>query len=378
MSFDTLIPFVVKHNALIIQGLVALILLLVALLAVRNFMRGDSVQSVGSGANLDQLEGTLKKLLDRAQNVSAGPISPENERLVTEIEVLRASLTEKQDLIEQMKMAPKPEGGASAVGMSGEDKSVLESQVRDLQAKLAEYEIISEDIADLSFYKEENAKLQKQLESVKGGVAAPAVPPTPEKTIEVPKEPEPVAAPVEDAAMASAAVDLPPSLDEEPGTPIRADRPIEPEIDSAQAMADELMNMPVGELAAATAAEAEAVAAAAQKTADVTAIADEDLLKEFADAVSAQGGKPAAPAATPAAEEPAAGGLFDVERMTQEATQLQKVAKEVKDGPTELSMDASMDADRLALEAASMEAIKPEDAKLMGDFEDFMKKGGGT
>ncbi len=96
-------------------------------------------------------------------------------------------------------------------------------------------------------------------------------------------------------------------------------------------------------------------------------IDDEDLLKDFAEAVSAQGGKPAEETETAAA-------LFDVERMAAEAGALEKLAATV--GESDLSIEGGLDVDRMVAEAASMEASKPEDTKLMGDFEDFMKKGG--
>ena len=337
MSFETMIPFVIKHNAVIIQALVALILLLVAVLATRNFLRSGDTAPVAGSANLEQLEGTLKKLLERAGQVPAVPANAESAQLVAEIETLRSSLAEKQEQIEQMKLAPRPEGSAPApvsseapaagvANLSSEDKRALEDQIRDLQAKLAEYEIISEDIADLSFYKEENVKLQKQLEGLKGGAPVAA---TPAAAVATPAAPAPV---------------------------------------PAQAMVDSLMATPPEELAASV---------ASTPAPERNSAADEDLLKEFADAVSAQGGIPAPEEPSADAEaEAAAAGLFDVERMTQEAGQLEKIAATVGDAPAGDALEAGLDAERLAAEAASMESIKPEDAKLMGDFEDFMKKGG--
>lgn len=361
MSLETLIPFVIRHNAVIIQGLVALILLLVAILAVRNFLRTADAPAATAGMDMGELESTLKKLLERAGQVPAAAASGEAGALVAEIETLRASLAEKQDQIEQMKLAPAAtpsEAGAPAAAatgaMSSDDKRLLEEQIRDLQAKLAEYEIISEDIADLSFYKEENAKLQKQLETLKTGAPAAAVSPA-----------------------STAPADVAPVA---PTTPVAAD------VDPAQAMVDSLMAMPTEELAKSAAPEPTPPSATETAPADAgggrTSAADEDLLKEFADAVSAQAGGEPAPAQTPAptagedAEAEAAAGLFDVERMTQEAGQLQKIADTVGEASPEATLEAGLDADRLAQEAASMETIKPEDAKLMGDFEDFMKKGG--
>jgi len=41
-------------------------------------------------------------------------------------------------------------------------------------------------------------------------------------------------------------------------------------------------------------------------------------------------------------------------------------------------LETSMDPDKLAQEAASMETASPGDAKLMGDFENFVQKKGGA
>ncbi len=55
--------------------------------------------------------------------------------------------------------------------MSSAEKDELAGKARDLEARLAEYEIISEDIADLSRYREENDQLKKELEALKAGGA---------------------------------------------------------------------------------------------------------------------------------------------------------------------------------------------------------------
>lgn len=379
MSLETLVPYVVNHNAVIIQVLTALILFFVGVMAVRSFRAsGEASAAAGTGlAGLENLEETLKKLLDKAQSVPATAGSGDQAQLVAEINTLRASLQEKQDQIEQMKLAPveSSSGGeaaaATAPGLSSEDKTALESQIRDLQAKLSEYEIISEDIADLSFYKEENSKLQKEIESLKKGgansgavpppTAAPAAPARVEASTaqaEVPQAatPAPQAQP---EVMAQAAPPAVPKAQVE--TPAAAPTPTKNSAEgfvSEQDMVDALMATPAEDLAAGKAGSPGNVSA------------DEDLMKEFAEAVSAQGGEEIA------AEESAT-LPFDVERMTQEASVLEKVAESAAE-VSEENLNAGLDAERLTAEAANMEQIKPEDAKLMGDFEDFMKKGGGA
>ena len=51
------------------------------------------------------------------------------------------------------------------------DADKLSSRIKELEAKLAEYEILEDDIADLSLYKEENARLRSELEKLKAGEA---------------------------------------------------------------------------------------------------------------------------------------------------------------------------------------------------------------
>lgn len=361
MSLERLIPFIVDHNALVIQGLVAAILLLTALMAIRAFVKGGTPEPVVSmgGAGVEQLEATIKKLLERAQTVSEAPPTADTAPLVAEIEELRKSVAEKQDQIEQMKLAPAAEvaagaGGASGGGMSSDDKSALEAQLHELQAKLAEYEIISEDIADLSFYKEENAKLQKQLESMKSGAGAVAAGPASPVQSAPPAAAKPAPAPVTPAPASEAPVPT--------AVPAEAPRSAASSLadvsaaDPTQAMVDQMIK--------------DAERAGTEKS---VAMDDEELLRELSDAVGAQG--PVVSEAAPAVDESIADSLFDVDRMTKEASHLVEVADHV-DPPSEDVMGAGLDVDKMSAEADDLEKIKPEDAKLMGDFEDYMKKEG--
>jgi hypothetical protein len=101
---------------------------------------------------------------------------------------------------------------------SDDEAKKLESKVKDLEARLAEYEIISEDIADLSFYKEENIRLQNELMALKNGeapadavVAAPeaaeAAPLTADGAL-APDAAPPVAEVIPEAAPAAAEDDI--------------------------------------------------------------------------------------------------------------------------------------------------------------------------
>lgn len=198
MSVESFLHFWSHYNTRIIEILVGLILLCLVYLAYRTFLApvgGDEETAMGSSRR-DDLEKTLTKILE-TQKVGAGPQLSDGEA-AAEIARLRAEITEKDKQIAELKSRPESveavpaPAAAAAPGLSAEEKARLEGTIRDLEARLAEYEIISEDIADLSFYKEENARLQKELEALKGGASAEAAP-VPE-AIPTPEPAQPVAA----------------------------------------------------------------------------------------------------------------------------------------------------------------------------------------
>ncbi len=292
LSLETIVPYLVEHNTSIVSALVLLIILLSMFLGFRSFLSAKNADKFGGqeSPSLGQLEETIKKLLDRAEQVptpaqAGAGVSAENTMLLQEIENLRDSLAEKQVQIELIERKSSSEPALSGPGLSEVEKEALGSQVKDLQARLSEYEIISEDIADLSFFREENAKLTKELETLKK------------------------AGPVAQAA--------------------QVQRP-EPENDLPDVGQDLV-----------------------------------DKLLEQANSIL-----------TPPATEPSAIGKstdLDVDKMVAEAAAL--VTSGVKEDKN--ALEETIDPDKLLAEAAGMDGkINPEDAKLMGEFEDFMKKGG--
>lgn len=192
-----------------------MVLLLVIYLAFRYYFHPESAEeSTGTVTHkLDtaEIEKTLQKILE-AQNkapavdavtVTPTPAAPAPTAPVevaaplegagasvaanqAELEKLKAELAEKERLIAQAReeaarAAALVAATSGAPGGNAEEQKKLEGKVKDLEARLAEYEIISEDIADLSFYKEENIRLQNELTALRGGgpVAAAAAPVAP-------------------------------------------------------------------------------------------------------------------------------------------------------------------------------------------------------
>ncbi|MGZ5279046.1 MAG: hypothetical protein ACXWC9_03840, partial [Pseudobdellovibrionaceae bacterium] len=152
---DRFLHFLISHNATVIEALFGITLLAVIFLAIRSFLLSKEPTSGGSSLDMGNLEATLKQILEKAGQVPAAGgnagSSEEGQRLLVEITNLKTDLETKKKQIDDMKLASANAPAPVAAGMSTEDKSALDDKIRELQAKLSEYEIISEDIADLSF-----------------------------------------------------------------------------------------------------------------------------------------------------------------------------------------------------------------------------------
>lgn len=342
MTMDKFLSLWDNHNIAIIEGLVALVILFSLLLAYRSFF-AKSAQGhdgdAGQGLDAAQLEKTLQKILDnQAAGKSKGTedlgldIAEESESSsakpavgagadAAEVAKLKAAVSEGQQKIQELQKQVKeaqaaaeasaaaaatvaPAGGGEvAGGISAKEKEDLLGKIRDLEARLAEYEIISEDIADLSRYREENDNLKKEIEALKAGVpaAAPVAPPADPLAVSAPAAEEPVAPAATAPAAAESSPEATPELAPEAAAPMDA------ELEAAvAAMADQAVEAPAAEVA-----EAPSVEAAPAPASPDESVIDDDLMKEFAAAV--QGQKDLSAAAGKAGDGKAAAKKADAE-----------------------------------------------------------------
>jgi uncharacterized coiled-coil protein SlyX len=205
---------------------------------------------------------------------------------LAELEKLKTQLEEKEKQILELSEKLKTPGEAPAAASGGDGQ--LGARIKELEARLSEYEIIAEDIADLSFYKEENQKLQKQIDALKtsspqAAEPAPAVPPQP---VNPPAGQFPMTEP---EAPAAAAAETP-----APVAPASA----APAVEAAATAAPPATETPVSEAPAAP--------------------IDDELMREFAAAVEAQktGGE-AAPAPASAAAAAGENGVQNAQLLNQ-------------------------------------------------------------
>jgi hypothetical protein len=212
---EKFLEFWSHYNATIIEGLVALILISVIFLAYRMFFgsKGPEVFDAAGGGSVtldtSHIEKTLQKILDQQQTAAKaspsakddgkGAGSPASAELIHEVSHLKKTVEEKDRQIVQLKtqvdvaeklaaqsataaaaaangaaVAAAPVEAAASSGLSEKERQDYEAKIKELEARLAEYEIISEDIADVSFFKEENARLNSELEALRSGGAPQA------------------------------------------------------------------------------------------------------------------------------------------------------------------------------------------------------------
>ena len=383
MTFESIMTFIIANNKLVIEVLVALVLLTIIAIAFNAFVIGGDDESAGGGlgaGSVSQLEEAIKKILEKANAVQApaGASAADLEKLnalSSEINLLKTELEEKKGLIQKLESTPAKGGG-------GGDSAELQKKIGELESKLAEYEIISEDIADLSYYKEQFTKLQKENDELKKGGAVAATPSSAAASASAPPAEAPIAAPVAAAPVAASA---------------------------EVAVADAIADLPPE--AAALVAETKP-----PEVLDVSSVVDDDLMAEFAKAVEMQksGGAPAVAAppaapvkpppaappvpAAPVAEESSPQSLVDqalaaaasesvsspqqaepANPLEQESIDLDKMVDEASgistDGPDvnlEEALGDSINEDKILAEATALE-VPSEDKKLMGDFENFVK-----
>ncbi len=365
-----------SHNTVVIEVLIAVVLLVTIIVAVRILMYGGSEEHAGGAGLSSELETSLKKMMEQVQKTApasgdGSSASPEElAKYQGEIAELRKQLEGSQKQIEELKQAPAAGSGGGEAA-----QAQLNQQLQELQAKLAEYEIISEDIADLSNYKEQNAKLQKEIQELRaGGASAPAAAapiaapaPTPQPAV----EPEPVQASVAEAVAEPVAAEAPAVVESvvEPAAPAAA--PVE----EAPAVADPSKDGVVdddlmAEFAAAVAKQKEEEEEAGGVAAPPPATAAEPLAETKVEAT---------PVAAAEAESTVDLGAMNIDKVLEEATHIPDA-----DG-TEITVEQALgqgvDENKILEEATALDAEAEssadqpsEDQKLMNQFESFVKK----
>ena len=362
-------------------------------------LRPQSLTQSGTSISAD-LENTLKKLIEQQEPRSRslgteGPSRGESARSSeaggegqgqggdpgdsSESFSNTAGASEQSQANQSSQSAAQGEGASQAP--AGETNQ-LQERIKELEARLSEYEIIAEDIADLSFYKEENHKLQKEIDEIKNkgtsGTAAttttasaspsPAPSPAPPAPAAQDPAPAPVAAPSSTPTAASS-----PDGAMEPASPVVAVAPLSPEggiaattqpaVHSPATSQAEPPSLPP-QASAETLVETSPSEEAALINPDISEVAnapgDEDLLKEFEDIVGAQQPAPLSAQGAQA-------------RSSAETSETAKATETTEATGTPEPSSAKAESEPPKNQAETHPA-KDENAELLNQFENFVKK----
>jgi hypothetical protein len=171
VNLSNVFSYVTHNSESIIQWLFFSIMGLAALVVGRQIFFKPSSDD-GASHSAAPLPGEIQEMLTRIleqtgklQNVSVSAGSTEGApaEMLHQLELLKKDLQTREEEISRLQKT----GG-------GGDSKELGTRVKELEAKLEEYSILEDDIADLSLYKEENVRLKSDLEKLRAGGAAPA------------------------------------------------------------------------------------------------------------------------------------------------------------------------------------------------------------
>lgn len=191
---EKVLSFWFQHLPVIIEVVTILILIFVTYVVVvvlKNRTKG--------GVDLSDMESTLRKILTATEKTSAivqtgggvaqkagtGPMNSSaksanaaagsggasgavDSAVVVQLEGQIGVQDEKIKQLEGQLKKYEEEKSKD----TGPSKEELTSKISELQAKLADYEIIEDDIADLNLYKEQSEKLKGEVEDLKKQLAA--------------------------------------------------------------------------------------------------------------------------------------------------------------------------------------------------------------
>ena len=170
MNLEQALSYVTHRSESIIQWLFFTILLLAGYLIARGLFGKSASASAEAPA---EFQAALQKILDQTaklESVSLDKLgSADLAGVDAQVQALKTELQTREAELAQYKS-----GGGGSGGSGGEMTADVSSRIKELEAKLAEYEILEDDIADLSLYKEENTRLRAEVEKIKTGGGAAA------------------------------------------------------------------------------------------------------------------------------------------------------------------------------------------------------------
>jgi len=163
---ENVLQFIANYNTQIIKGGFAIVFLLLIIYVYRLFFVASATAPEGS-LNTDALEQKLNQLLENQKTKAATEPAEVSDVATAEIDRLKLEVYGlKQQLAEAEKKAVEVVATAAPSAPAADPNTPSPAQaelIKSLESRLAEYEIIAEDIAELTQLRNENTSLKAQL-----------------------------------------------------------------------------------------------------------------------------------------------------------------------------------------------------------------------
>ena len=179
-----------QHNEIALASLGALFLFTLIVLFMRS-IGTKAADTGGSSTDFNAIETMLRKALAQSPGVRAGArvdaadpsyASDDSANTASSISADAAStIASLKHELEETRAAMAAQAAVKPTEVSASSRATdagqpdgtqleaLQKKLVDLEARLAEYEIIEDDIADLSHFKEENMRLRDELAALRNG-----------------------------------------------------------------------------------------------------------------------------------------------------------------------------------------------------------------
>lgn len=187
MKFESALTFVTHHSEVIIQWVFFLILVLAGSLVARGlFWKRDESETAtaGEAPGLNGVQTSLDKILAQTAKLESLTVQTGGGTDEARVNTLKSDLASREEEIKKLK--------SEAASQTGQNSDKLAERIKELEGRLAEYEILEDDIADLSLYKDENTRLKSELDKLRSaspsamaattGTGAPTAAPEPSAT----------------------------------------------------------------------------------------------------------------------------------------------------------------------------------------------------
>lgn len=395
MDFKSSLKFIAENYVLVTGSTLALFFATSMVLLIRSIGKKDEAQAAPA-LDVKEIEDAMQRVLaanpvpvaaapapavvdaetvEEKTETETEPAAEVNQNLEL-IEAYKNKVNELEGRIEQLtrdlEQARSSARSRDENSVSKEDYDALQEKITELQARLAEYEIIEDDIADLSMYKEENARLKAEIARLKGGEpsaqAETSEPPEPQIVRPAPK-PNRFELDVNDQIMKEFAT----AIEIRNAPPAEAQATLPTDLMNEEGMATELENQSSAPAPESTPAEAEpasgefSVEAIAQEVED--AIASEAAAVEGVTQAQVQEEPVQEPAQDPSQPTDGTESAEAVQSSSDEASQVTDVtpvpeAPRVAEDKPATETVGPVDADKILNEMASLEE---KDAGDLGD-----------